>query len=92
MTAGSLTPPAENTAKKPVVASREPCAVFTVGEIRARFFPGRCPRWIKDTFKTGNYGPVFFDGGRWFISSEAVAGWQRAHRVCATTPADTWQD
>ena len=62
----------------------EPLPVFTVSQVRAKFFPGRCARWIKDSFKRGEFGPVFFDGGRWFISAEAIAGWQRAHLVQPT--------
>jgi hypothetical protein len=63
----------------------DPLPVFTVAQVRERFFPGRCARWIKDSFKRGEFGPVFFDGGRWFISAEAISGWQRAHQV-HTTP------
>ena len=68
-------------AESPAPAAGEPCAVFTVAEVRANFFPGRCARWIKATFKPGTFGPVFFDGACWFISAQAIAGWQRAHRV-----------
>ena len=67
-----------------VATIAEPLPVFTVAQVRERFFPGRCARWIKDSFKRGEFGPVFFDGGRWFISAEAITGWQRAHQVTAT--------
>lgn len=62
----------------------EPLPVFTVSQVREKFFPGRCARWIKDSFKRGEFGPVFFDGGRWFISAQAIAGWQAAHLVQPT--------
>lgn len=58
-----------------------PLPVFTVAQVRAQFFPGRCARWIKDEFKRGQFGPVFNDGARWFISAQAIEGWQRAHLV-----------
>lgn len=67
----------------PSAPAGEPCPVFTVAQVRQKFFPGRCARWIKEQFKGGQFGPVFFDGACWFISSQAVAGWQRAHRVAA---------
>lgn len=60
----------------------EPLPVYTVAQVRARFFPGRCARWIKEQFRAGEFGPVFFDGACWFISAEAIAGWQKMHRVC----------
>ena len=55
---------------------------FSLAECRAHFFPGRCLRWIRDEFKAGKYGAVFFDG-RWMISESAVRAWQEKHRVCA---------
>ena len=34
---------------------------FTVRDVRARFYPSRCVRWVKDTFRTGEFGAVLRD-------------------------------
>lgn len=67
-------------------AADEPLPVYTVAQVRQRFFPGRCARWIKEQFRTGEFGAVFFDGACWFISADAVKGWQRAHKVEPVNP------
>lgn len=60
---------------------------YSVGEVRRLFFPSRSERWIKDTFRTGEFGRVLRDGKGWMISAEAVAAYQERHAVGAVVVA-----
>lgn len=62
---------------------------FSVKDVRERFHPSRCARWIKDTFRTGEFGPVLRDASGWLISESALLEYQRRHAVgaVATEPA-----
>ena len=55
---------------------------FSVSDVRARFFPSRSTRWIKNQFRAGEHGPVLVDRAGLQISELAVDG-----RVsCADSP------
>jgi hypothetical protein len=54
---------------------------FSVKDVRSRFHPSRCARWIKDTFRTGEFGPVLRDSSGWLISESALLEYQRRHAV-----------
>ena len=54
---------------------------FSIRDVRERFHPSRCSRWIKDTFRTGEYGPVLRDASGWLISEDALREYQRRHAV-----------
>ena len=54
--------------------------VFNVNQIKELFFPGRCARWIRDTFSDGDLGPVYRDAGGWLISQAAIERWFEIHR------------
>ena len=59
---------------------------YSVGDVRRDVFPSRSPRWIKDTFRTGEFGPVLRDDGGWQISASALATYQARHTV-GTSPS-----
>ena len=54
---------------------------FSIRDVRERFHPSRCARWIKDTFRNGEYGPVLRDAPGWLISEDALLEYQRRHVV-----------
>lgn len=54
--------------------------VHNVKQVREQFFPGRCARWIRNTFADGELGPVFRDDGGWLISETAIARWFDLHQ------------
>lgn len=56
--------------------------------MKERFFPSRTVRWVKDTFRTGQYGPVLRDVGGWLVSETAIEAYQAEHTV--GTPARTY--
>jgi len=56
---------------------------FSVVDVRRQIFPTRSVRWIKDTFRTGEFGAVLRDQRGWMVSESAVAGYQSRHRVTA---------
>ena len=64
---------------------------FSISDVRERFHPSRGARWIKDTFRTGEYGPVLRDAAGWLISEDALLEYQRRHAVgspSSATPSD----
>lgn len=82
MTARRFIEDGRTAAASPLVQDGAPVICYSVAQVRELFFPGRCARWIREQFRTGEFGPVFFEGKSWFISADAVQGWQQKHRVC----------
>ena len=60
----------------------------SVREVRRLFYPSRSERWIKDTFRTGEFGAVLRDSSGWMISEVALAEYQRRHLVGALEVQD----
>lgn len=54
---------------------------WSVGDVKRDLFPSRSARWIKDTFRSGEYGPVLRDDAGWQISESALATYQSRHAV-----------
>lgn len=81
MTARRFIQDGRSQAAAPLAEHGGPVTCYSVAQVRERFFPGRCARWIREQFRTGEFGPVFFESKCWFISADAVMGWQQRHRV-----------
>ena len=54
---------------------------WSVGDVKRDLFPSRSARWIKDTFRSGAYGPVLRDDAGWQISESALVAYQARHAV-----------
>ena len=55
--------------------------LFSLADVRVKFFPSRSIRWIRDTFGAGEFGPVYRDAGGWMVSAQALESWQMRHSV-----------
>jgi hypothetical protein len=60
--------------------------LYNVKQVRELFFPGRCMRWIRDTFSDGELGYVARDAGGWLISAAAIEKWFEIHQPKKLTP------
>lgn len=58
---------------------------LSVQEIRARVFPSRSERWIKDKAKAGEFGDIVRDGKGWLIAESGLVAWLNRHRVQTTS-------
>lgn len=63
--------------------ANKPEKFFSVRDVKHQFFPSRSARWIKDTFKSGRYGPVMRDAAGWFFSEKAIYNFQQQRLVTA---------
>jgi len=57
----------------------EPC--YSLKDVKARFFPSRSTRWIKEKARAGEFGDVLRDSGGWLIPESGIAAYFERHRV-----------
>lgn len=60
---------------------KKPGRFFSTADAFVHFFPSKSERWVKETFKSGELGPVIRDSAGWFISEEAILRYQLLHLV-----------
>lgn len=56
---------------------------YSVSQVKEQVFPSRSTRWIKDTFRSGEFGQVLRDDSGWQVSESALLEYQRRHAVGA---------
>jgi hypothetical protein len=61
----------------------KPEKYYSVADVERLFFPSRSARWIRETFRTGEYGAVIRDNAGWMVSESALLEYQSRHAVGA---------
>lgn len=54
---------------------------FSLHEVRARFFPSRSERWLREMARTSAFGDVVKDGGGWLVPESGVLAYLERNRV-----------
>jgi hypothetical protein len=60
---------------------KKPGRFFSTADVFVHFFPSKSERWVRETFKSGELGPVLRDSAGWFISEAAILFYQQQHLV-----------